>query len=144
MDNLFQMVSKINTVMNTYIKNELEKAGYPDLHVSHGKVLINFMQEDQLNYKELSDRINKSPQTMTTLIRKLEKEGFVELHRGPKDKRNKMVSITKKGKSFIPVMMDISKKLYEIQYSNIEDEDKAAIQFLLNKIKTNFEVNHER
>jgi DNA-binding MarR family transcriptional regulator len=125
--------------MNSFIRNRLEQEGYSNIHVSHGNILINFTNDEVLNYKELSKRINKSPQTMTTLIRTLEKEEFLTFRKDPKDKRNKLVSITDKGKEFIPVMMKISKELYDMQYKDLSSEEEVVVRSLLKRILQNFE-----
>ena len=143
MADLFRIISKINTEMNIFIRNRLEQEGYSNLHVSHGNILINFTNDEVLNYKELSKRINKSPQTMTTLIRTLEQEGFLTFRKDPNDKRNKLVSITDKGKEFIPVMMKISRELYDIQYKHLSSEEKVAVRSLLKTILENFLVTKE-
>ncbi len=139
MADLFRIISKVNTEMNSFIRNRLEQEGYSNIHVSHGNILINFTNDEVLNYKELSKRINKSPQTMTTLIRTLEKEEFLTFRKDPKDKRNKLVSITDKGKEFIPVMMKISKELYDMQYKDLSSEEEVVVRSLLKRILQNFE-----
>ena len=138
MDDLLNIISKLNTTMSQYILQELEKQGYQDFALSHGKILINFINEEELNYKELSKRINKSPQTMTTLVRKLEKEEYLTLKVDPTDKRNKLVRLTEKGKQFIPVMMDISQSLFEKQYQGISDSEQKVLYSLLHKTLNNF------
>ena len=144
MDNLVGLISKANRNMNEFIIKELHRNGY-NLHPSHGNIMINFVDENTLNYKELSKKINKSPQTMTTLIRKLEEEDLVVIHIDENDKRNKLVSLTKKGTVFIDVMLQISKDLYEIQYQGLTTEEKTILRTLLDKVITNFEgENHER
>lgn len=124
--------------MDGYILDELKKAGYPELSISHGMILINFHNKDVMNYKELSKRISKSPQTMTTLVRKLEQSGYILLQVDKFDKRNKLVSLTNKGKDFIPVMMTISKNLYKKQYVGFSQEEQTIIKQLLAKLEENF------
>lgn len=138
MDNFFKIISGINLEMNNYIQSELEKRGYSNIHISHGNILINFKSEEELNYKQLSKRINKSPQTMTTHIRTLEKEGYITQKTDPDDRRNKLVSLTEKGKKFIPVMIEISKELHKIQYKNITQQEQEFIREKLNIVKSNF------
>lgn len=139
MDNLFQIISTINQQMNQFVMDALEIEGYKNMYVSHGKILINFMDEEVFNFKELSARINKSPQTMTTLIRKLEKDGLISFTKDPKDKRNKLVSITNEGRKFIPIMKKISKELYDIQYKNISSEQQKQLREVLTVLSRNFE-----
>ena len=143
MDNLFSVISKINNQMNQFIHTRLQEEGYDKLHVSHGSILINFIDKNKHNYKELSKKINKSPQTMTTLIRKLEQENYLKINKDVNDKRNKIVTITDKGKEFIPVMLKISEELYQIQYQNINSNEVSSMRDTLNKIISNFGESNE-
>lgn len=137
MDNLISLVSKANRLMMEYIQKEMEKEGY-HFHPSHGNIMINFTNKDSLNYKELSKRINKSPQTMTTLVRKLVDVGLVTIQKDEKDKRNKLVNITDKGRDFMDVMIRISKEAYQKQYIGME-QDADKLKELLKILIHNFE-----
>lgn len=141
MDDILNVISKTKETMSNYVLEELRKKGYGDFYLSHGAILINFKDKREMNYKELSERINKSPQTMTTLIRKLEKDGYITLHVDKNDKRNKLVRLSKKGREFIPVMMNISKKMYEIQYNSFDENEEKILRVLLHKIMNSFEEN---
>ncbi len=140
MDRLIYLVSKLSTELENYILTELEKRGITDLVLSHGNVLLNLKDTREMNYRELSKRANKSPQTMTTLVRKLQKEEYISIKVDTKDKRNKLVSLTEKGEKFIPIMMEISKGMYQLQYQNITSEEESILKALLEKVSQNFEV----
>ena len=139
MDNLMSLISKAKRSMDRYVLDEMNKRGYGELAISHGDILVNFFSKDVMNYKELSKRINKTPQTMTTLIRKLEKEGYIYIEVDPEDKRNKLVRLAEKGKEFLPVLEEISKNLYDLQYIGFNDEEQKVIKKLLPKLIKNFE-----
>ncbi len=144
MDNLFGIISKINESMSKYIVDELKKEGHKGIVSSHGAILIQFMDNETLNYRELSKKINKSPQTMTTLIRKLQDLKYVTISVSKMDKRSKLVNLTQKGKDFIPVMMEISKRLYEIQYQSLGEVEINQLRLILTTIRSNFEeINND-
>ncbi len=138
MDNLMSLISKANNSMQEHIQKELKKHGY-NLYPSHGNIMINFVKEKTLNYKELSKRINKSPQTMTTLVRKLVDEGLVVIQKDELDKRNKLVSLTEDGSKFIDIMMKISNDIFKRQYKDIDSHEQYLLKQLLEKVIHNFE-----
>ena len=138
MDNLLTILSKVNRNINEYIVQELRKNGIKGVVNSHGAILMVLSDEDKLNYSELSERVGKTRQTMTTLIRKLEKEGYIDITLSEKDKRNKIVSLSEKGKEFIPLMMKISKEIFEIQYQGFSDGEKVLLKELLMRLDQNF------
>lgn len=141
MDDILAIISKTNQCMTEYILQGLKKNGINDLVVSHGAILIYLMKNGEMNFKELSNKIGKSPQTMTTLIQKLEKHNYVTFKRSDNDKRNKIVSLTTKGEEFIPIMMDISQEMYKQQYAGFTQNEQETLRSLLNRVISNF--NHE-
>lgn len=143
MDNTYSIVSSLTKFMADYIVCELEKRGIKDLVVSHGSILIALHYSGVLNYKELSAKTNRSPQTMTTLIRKLQIEKYVENKVNVVDKRNKVVGLTTKGKLLIPVMMDISKELYIAQYKGFTEVEIEEFRNFVIRINKNLEVDKD-
>jgi len=139
MDNLLKLISNLNNKLSNYIVEGMEEAGVNDFALSHGNILINFTNVKEMNFRELSKKINKSPQTMTTLVRKLEQEGYLSLKKDPQDKRNKLVSLTQKGQDFLPVMHNISSELYQKQYQNLTESEAAKLKELLMKVTASFD-----
>lgn len=139
MDNTYSIVSSLTKYMAEYIIRELENIGVQDLVVSHGAILIALHYSGALNYKDLSVKTNRSPQTMTTLIKKLQKENYVENKVDSNDKRNKVVALSTKGKTIIPFMMEISQELYNVQYRGFSDQEIAQFRNYVERINNNME-----
>lgn len=138
MDNSFNLISKINKKMANYIILELEKEGIDGLVMSHGSIILALSKKNTLNLKELANIIGKSPQTMSTLVRKLIKLNYIEQTTNPSDKRNKNLSLTEKGLKFIPVFNRISSDLYVQQYIGFSHLEQQTLRKLLMKLSNNF------
>ena len=138
MDNTFQLISKINNEMRQFITEELNKNGVYDLVSSHGSIILALNHNEDVKLLDLAKKIGKSPQTMTTLVRKLENEGYVQIRKADHDKREKNVSLTSKGKNFIPVMNSISLDLHKKQYKGLNDKEQFVLRELLQKVFHNF------
>jgi MarR family transcriptional regulator, organic hydroperoxide resistance regulator len=70
---------------------------------SFGIILIPLFEEDGLRLGELAQRAKISKQTMTTMIRLVEKEAFVTTRADPDDGRATRVYLTDKARRFKPV-----------------------------------------
>lgn len=143
MDDLFSLISNTNSEIGLYIVNELEKQGIQGLALSHGAILLSLANHKILNYKELSKKTGKTQQTITTLVKKLIKEEYVVVQVDQNDKRNKLVALSKKGQKFIPIMIDISNRVYEIQYKGFTFEEILQVRNLLTKIQNNFSTQNK-
>lgn len=138
MDNTYAIISKLNKYMGDYIIKELEKKGINNLVVSHGAILKVLYELGDMNFKDIANKIRKSPQTITTLIKKLQKEGYVDYKISEQDKRNKLVTLTDKGKQVIPIMDQISKELYTKQYLGLSVQEITQCRNILSKMEQNF------
>jgi len=124
--------------MREFITEELNKNGVYDLVSSHGSIILALNHNEDVKLLDLAKKTGKSTQTMTTLVRKLENEGYVQIRKADHDKREKNVSLTSKGKDFIPVMNSISLDLLKKQYKGLNDKEQFVLRELLQKVLHNF------
>ena len=61
--------------------------GIPEVRASYGSVLVPLFEEDGLRMGELARRSRLSKQTMTTLVRLVERDGLVTREPDPVDAR---------------------------------------------------------
>jgi DNA-binding MarR family transcriptional regulator len=66
-------------------------------------VLIPLFEEDGLRMGELARRAQLSKQTMTMLVRRLERDGLVERRPDPVDSRASRIYLTSRSRRFEPV-----------------------------------------
>ena len=137
-DNSFSMIADIYHSIEKLLIDELHQAGVYDLVPSHGKLLYVLFCHHQLSMKEIADKIQKKPQTVTALAKKLEKLGYIQCRKLIDDRRTTVVTLTEKGWQLEKVFTDISAKLIAVQYHNISKEEKKAFVQTLEKIRHNF------
>ena len=78
-------------------------AGYPEVRPSYGSILIPLFEEDGLRMGELARRARLSKQTMTTMVRLLERESLVRRVPDPADRRASRIVLTAKARRFEPI-----------------------------------------
>jgi DNA-binding MarR family transcriptional regulator len=125
--------------MGDYLVEALQAKGITGLILSHGAVLMQLQDQAGMSPQTLAKNIGKSPQTMTTLVRKLETLGYVTVAQSKEDKRTKIVNITELGLSIVAFIKEYSNKMYQIQISNFTEEEYSQLRYLLQKLLLNFE-----
>ena len=70
-------------------------------------MLIPLFEEDCLRMGELAERSHLSKQTMTELVRRLERDGLAERRTDPNDGRASLISLTARSRAFQPVAEDV-------------------------------------
>jgi MarR family transcriptional regulator, organic hydroperoxide resistance regulator len=107
------------------------------LHVGQEMVLLELWKEDGLKGSELADRLGVEPPTVTRMIRRMERCGFVERHPDPADARSFRVRLTEKGRAFEEPVARIWKEAEERTLRGISPEDATILRRLLTQIRKN-------
>lgn len=98
-------------------------------------VLMYFYQEKESNLKKVGKVLMLDSSTLTPLLKKLEKKGFVTRVKSTKDERNLDIKITKKGEDVIPRLNGIKEKILNI--INLSDEDLNTLREITTKAINN-------
>jgi len=88
--------------------------------------------------KELAEKIGRDKSTLTALVKKLTKEGYVSRKRDPDDGRITYLYLTPKGKSLQPDFNEISKKLISRAFKGFSIKDREGLVKGLEKMLRNF------
>jgi DNA-binding MarR family transcriptional regulator len=102
-ENLGFLLAKASQRWNELLYERFVAAGFPDVRPSYGSILLPLFEEDGLRMGELAARARLSKQTMTTMVRLLERDGLVERRADPSDGRASLVFLTERARSFHPV-----------------------------------------
>ena len=134
MRNLLSLISKIHEKGNRFIIEELKKNGAEGLVPSHGDVLVCLYSQDKMTMKDIADKIHRTRPTVTVLVDKLEKLGYLKREVSQEDSRYTYIVLTKKGNDFKPIFEKISKDLNNMLYKNLSKEEAESLENLLQKI----------
>lgn len=134
-------ISKTRKKMIKFIEKKLKEKGLKDLVPAYGNILtVLYDNNGKLSMNEISKLIGKDKSTVTLLVNKLSKLGYVKKEKCKEDKRITYVIITTKGKEIEEKFDDISKEVYLTAYKNFSDEEKKLLLKLLKKLNNNFEI----
>jgi DNA-binding MarR family transcriptional regulator len=99
-DDLGFLLAKATQRWNEILADEFARAGYAEVRPAYGSVLLPLFEEDGLRMSELARRSRLSKQTMTQLVRRLERDGLVRRIDDPDDGRAATVHLTERGRTF--------------------------------------------
>ncbi len=128
------LISKIKEKGNRFITEQLQQNGINGLVPSHGDILVVLYQHEKLTMKDIANKIHRTKPTVTVLVDKLEKLGFVKREKSYEDSRVTYIMLTQKGYEFQPVFEKISSDLNSLLYKNLTDEESELIDKLLEKM----------
>jgi len=90
------------------------RAGFAEVRPSYGSLLLPLFEEDGLRMGELGRRARLSKQTVTTMVRLIERDGLVERRPDPADARATRIHLTARAKRFRPVAESVLAELEEL------------------------------
>ncbi|MCG7380962.1 MarR family transcriptional regulator [Paenibacillus sp. ACRSA] len=132
--NAIALIARIRDHVNKRIVHELEQHEVTGIVPSHGDVLMFLYREDALSIKMLAERVQRTQPTVTVLVNKLEKLGYVERHKSAEDSRVTMIRLTEQGRKLEPVFNQVSKQINELIYGGLSDEQAEQLELLLSSI----------
>lgn len=138
MDNSISIISGIRDKAHRFIELELQRAGIDGLVVSHGEIIVQLLKNDKMNKSELAQKIGRDKATVTALVDKLIKKGFVIQEKSHEDNRYTNISLTDKGREFKDIFHEISKNMYSVEYKGLTNEEREVFLSLAEKIYRNF------
>lgn len=135
--NIGFLLAKAAQRWNERLYEKFSAAGYPEVRPSYGALLVPLYEEDGLRIGELGTRARLSKQSMTTMIRLLEKAELIEKRPDPKDARAARIYLTSKANKFRPIA---EAALNELELKASEIEDKPALEAVRQWLKNYSEI----
>lgn len=132
---ILSLISRIRRQANKFIENELRNRQVAGIAPSHGDILFYLYKYQTLTMHQLSKLIDRDKSTVTVLIYKLVKLGYVIKEQDTQDARVYRLSLTEKGRELQPIFEEISERLLTAIYSDFTPEEKKQILLLLQKIR---------
>jgi DNA-binding MarR family transcriptional regulator len=104
-------LAKASQRWNERLYEEFRRRGFGEVRPSYGSVLLPLFEEDGLRMGELAGRARLSKQTMTTLIRLMERARLVTRGPDPVDGRASLIRLSERAREFAPVAGEIVAEL---------------------------------
>jgi DNA-binding MarR family transcriptional regulator len=97
------LLAKASQRWNELLHAHFSERGYGEVRPAYGSILLPLFEHDGLRMGELAHRARLAKQTMTTMVRLLERDGLVVREPDPGDRRATRVLLTERAREFRPV-----------------------------------------
>jgi len=138
MRDAISLISKVREKVNRFIESEMSKHGLEGIVTSHGDIIYALFKSPRLTMAEIAEKIGKDKSTVTALVDKLARLGYVTKKRDTEDTRVVYVALTYKGNQLKPVFDAISNEVLDTFYLDISEKEKEDLIRILNKVYNNF------
>ncbi len=131
------LITKIHQITNRIFKQMLKEYGIKELNPGQGRILFALWQEDNVPIRELSKKTQLTKSTLTTMLDRLENAGYLKRELDEKDERLRRVKLSEKSIKLQKKYVDVSKKMTEIFYGTLTEEEIDEFESYLRRILDN-------
>jgi DNA-binding MarR family transcriptional regulator len=132
--NIGFLLARASQRWNELLAEAFRASGHGDVRPSYGSVLVPLFEEDRLRMGELAARSHLAKQTMTTMVRVVERAGFVERRPDPEDARATRVHLTTRGHRLQPIAAREVARLERQIEERLGDRRTAALRASLAQV----------
>jgi DNA-binding MarR family transcriptional regulator len=126
-ENLGFLLAKAAQRWNEILYAEFVGEGFPEVRPAYGSILLPLFEEDGLRMGELAARARLSKQTMTTLVRLMERNGLVRRERDGRDRRAFRIFLTPSARRFESVAECVLARLDDRVASRLSLSDRTIL-----------------
>ncbi len=130
-------MTKVQLLFKAFIRNKF-KENNVDLTFEMLQVLINLWAKQGFNQQELANVLLKDKASLTPLIDNLSKRGLVQRTEDANDRRNKLITLTQKGKEFEQQVQPWIEELFSIAGKGLTVQELTTSIALFEKMSGNF------
>lgn len=138
------LISQIHQISQRIWNSILKKYNLQDLSGARGRIIFALWNTDNIPIKELVKKTSLDKATLTGIIDRLERDGFIIRSHNPQDKREIIISRTGKDEIFktkIPAASDEQNALF---YKDFSQEEIFTFEKMLKKILKNCKDAEEK
>jgi DNA-binding MarR family transcriptional regulator len=132
--NLGFLMAKALQRWNELLRRRFAEEGFREVRPQYGSVLIPLYEEDGLPMGELGRRARLSKQTMTTMIRQMERDRLVTRRPDAKDGRVSRVLLTRRAEAFRTVAERVLGELDRALQRRLGGASRSAAQTFLRTV----------
>jgi DNA-binding MarR family transcriptional regulator len=126
--NLGFLLAKASQRWNELLYERFVARGFGEVRPAYGSILLPLFEEDGLRMGQLAERARLSKQTMTTMVRLLERAGLAVRERDDRDGRAFRIHLTDRAHEFEPVAAEVVAELEALVAKALTQEESTALE----------------
>ena len=131
------LLSQVHQVCTRVWNKILRENNMADLEGARGRIIFALWGNDGVPIKTLCEKTSLDKSTLTGIIDRLERDGYIERKPSETDKRSTLISLTGKEQEFAKKIQKVSNQMNEIFYKGFTDEEILQFDSMLARILEN-------
>ena len=131
------LLSQVHQVCGRVWNKILRENDMADLEGARGRIIFALWGKDGVPIKTLCEKTSLDKSTLTGIIDRLERDGYIERKPSQTDKRSTLILLTGKEHEFANHIQKVSDQMNEIFYKGFTDEEITQFDSMLARILQN-------
>ncbi len=133
------LIAKIHTLSERILAKILKKYRIENINPAQGRIFFALWQRDRIPIRELARITSLEKSTLTSMLDRMEKNGFISRVPSKEDRRVITIKLTDKTRKLRGVYETISKEKTELFYQGFSAKEIDAFENYLRRILDNLE-----
>ena len=130
-------MTKIHQISGRIFNKLLKKYGIEDLNSAQGRILFALWEKNNVSITELSERTQLEKSTLTSMLDRLEKDGFIIRAPSKDDRRKILIQYTDKNESFREKFIKVSDEMIDLFYRDFSSKEIDIFEDNLKRLLNN-------
>ncbi|MDA8210413.1 MAG: MarR family transcriptional regulator [Clostridia bacterium] len=130
-------IAKIHHLAGRIFARKLKEHHLDEINPSQGRILFVLWQNDDISIQELANRTSLGKSTLTSMLDRLEKAGYLTRILSREDRRETLIKLTAKTKVLHEVYVQVSNEMTELFYSGFGTAEINDFESYLRRIFSN-------
>lgn len=131
-------IARLHALTRARIEALLAENGITGIEPCHGDIFAVLFAEESLPLTELADKAHRSKSTVSVMVARLVKAGWLEKRADPEDARRTTVALTEKGRKLEGVFAAVSETLIKELSAGFTEEELRVFDGLVDRMAANF------
>lgn len=136
---LGQLLSQVCRLTGDRLRVKMEGIG---LHKGQGFILFHLWHHDGIPQNVIAHALHVSPATVTSMLQRMERDGWITRQRDPEDQRIVRVHLTEKSKALREEAREAFRDLEKEVTSVLTRDERKTLQGLLEKLHEHLAEGH--
>ncbi len=131
------LIAKIHHLSGRILSRKLKEYNLDEINPAQGRILFVLWRSDSISIQELAKKTSLGKSTLTSMLDRLEKNGYITRIPSAEDRRKIIIKLTEKDRKLQNVYIQISKEMTELFYRGFTTKEIDRFEAFLKRIHNN-------
>jgi DNA-binding MarR family transcriptional regulator len=128
------LIAKIHQLSGRILARKLKEYHLDEINPAQGRILFVLWQKEGISIQELAKKTSLGKSTLTSMLDRLEKAGYLTRVPSREDRRKILIKLTQKDKKLQDVYLQVSREMAGLFYHGFSEKEIDEFEAYLRRI----------